>query len=67
MHLRPPAIDPGVTSFLWGLFFCLLTWVGGRWALGFNGAISFIVGIVVALGTFLYVRIYGEDEPSRPA
>jgi hypothetical protein len=66
MHLRPPAIDHGVTSFLWGLFFGLFIWIVGG-ALGFNSAVAFIVGIVVALGSFLYVRVYGEDEPGRPA
>jgi hypothetical protein len=65
MHLRLPAFDHGVTSFLWALFFGLLVWIGGA-AVGYNGAITFIVGCVAAFLIFLYVRVYGEDEPRRP-
>jgi hypothetical protein len=65
MHVRMPAFDHGVTSFLWALFFGLLIWIGGA-AVGYNGAITFIVGCVAAFLIFLYIRIYGEDEPRRP-
>ena len=30
------------------------------------GRASFVVGAVAAAGIFLYVRVYGEDEPTRP-
>jgi hypothetical protein len=65
MHLRPPAIDHGVTSFLWALFFGLFIWIGGL-AVGFGGAVTFIAGCVGAFLIFLLVRVYGEDEPRRP-
>jgi hypothetical protein len=65
MHLRLPAFDHGVTSFLWALFFGILIWIGGA-ALGYNAALTFIVGCVSAFLIFLFVRIYGEDEPRRP-
>ena len=64
-HLRPPAIDRGVTSLLWGLFFWLFIWIVGG-VLGFNGAVTFIIGLLAGFGSFLYIRIYGEDEPPRP-
>jgi hypothetical protein len=66
LHLRPPAFDHGVISFLWALFFFVLIWIGGM-ALGFGGATTFIVGLVAGFGIFLYVRVYGEDEPPRSA
>ena len=66
MHLRPPAIDHGVTRSSGPLFFGLFIWIGGS-ALGFNGAMTFIVGLVAGFGIFLFVRVYGEDEPRRPA
>ena len=66
MHLRLPAFDRGITSFLWALFFGLFIWIGGR-ALTFGGAVSFIAGCVAAFLIFLFVRVYGEDEPRRPA
>jgi hypothetical protein len=65
MHLRAPAIDHGVTSFLWGLFFGLLIWLGGG-MIGFSSAITFVIGAVVGFLAFLFVRVYGEDEPRRP-
>jgi hypothetical protein len=65
MHLRPPSIDHGITSFLWALFFGLFIWIGGR-AVGFGGAVTFIAGCVGGFLIFLLVRVYGEDEPRRP-
>jgi hypothetical protein len=65
VHLRPPAFDHGVISFLWALFFGLLIWIGGS-AVGYNGATTFILGCVAAFLIFIVVRVYGEDEPRRP-
>ena len=65
MHLRPPAFDHGVTSFVWALFFGLLIWIGGV-AVGFSSTVTFITGCVAAFLIFLFVRVYGEDEPRRP-
>jgi hypothetical protein len=65
MHLRPPSIAHGVTSFLWALFFFLLIWIGGTF-LGYSGGMSFIVGAVAGFLIFLFVNVYGEDDPSRP-
>jgi hypothetical protein len=33
--------------------------------IGISKATSFIVAALVAFGIFLYVRVYGEDEPRR--
>jgi hypothetical protein len=65
MHLRPPSIDHGIISFLWALFFGLFIWIGAQ-AVGYGGAVSFITGCVAGFLIFLFVRIYGEDEPRRP-
>jgi len=65
MHLRMPSIARGVTSFLWAFFFFLLIWIGGV-AVGFAKATTFIVGAVAGFLIFLFVRVYGEDEPRRP-
>jgi hypothetical protein len=64
LHLRPPAIDHGVTSFIWGLFFGLLIWIGGA-SVGFSSAVTFITGCVAGFLVFLFVRVYGEDEARR--
>jgi len=64
MHLRKPSIDPGVTSFLWALFFGLFIWIGGR-AVGYPSSTMFIIGAVAGFVIFLLVRTYGTDEPRR--
>jgi hypothetical protein len=60
-----PAFDRGVTSFVWALVFGLFIWIGGS-AVGYGSAMSFVVGCVAAFLIFLFVRVYGEDEPRRP-
>jgi hypothetical protein len=64
MHLRPPSIDHGVISFLWAFGLGLYIWLG-MLAVGISKAPSFILAAVSAFLIFLYVRIYGEDEPGR--
>ena len=63
--LRFPAFSHGVTSFLWALGFGLFIWLGAM-SVGFSGALAFVVAAVAGAGIFLYVRIYGEDDPTRP-
>jgi hypothetical protein len=65
MHFRLPSFPHGVTSFLWAFFLGLFIWIGGI-AVGISGAIAFIVGCVGGFLIFLFVRVYGEDEPRRP-
>jgi hypothetical protein len=60
-----PAFSHGVTSFLWAILFAFYIWFGGS-LVGFSGALSFVVGCVAGCAIFLYVRIYGEDDPTRP-
>jgi hypothetical protein len=64
MHLRPPSIDPGVTSFIWALVLALLLW-GFLLAVGASKATAFIVAALAGCGIFFYVRRYGEDDPRR--
>ncbi len=64
-HCDMPALDRGVTSFLWALLFGLFIWIGGS-AVGYGSAMSFIVGFAAAFLIFLFVRVQGDDEPRRP-
>jgi hypothetical protein len=64
MHLRAPSVDKGVQAFLWALFFFLYLWLGMK-AVGVSGATAFIFAAIIAGAIFLFIRIYGEDEPSR--
>ncbi len=64
-HLpRPPSIDHGLASFLWGFGLGLFIWLG-LLAVGISGATSFIFAALAGAAIFLYVRIYGEEELRR--
>jgi hypothetical protein len=60
-----PATSNSATSLLWALGFGLYIWLGGV-AIGWPSATSFVVAVVAGFAIFLYVRIYGDDEPRRP-
>ena len=62
MHLRPPSIDHGVISFVWAFVLGVLLWAF-MLSVGISKPTSFIVAAVAACAIFLYVRLYGEDEP----
>jgi hypothetical protein len=65
MHLpKAPSVDHGVVSFVWALVIGVLLWLF-LLAVGMSKATAFIVAAVAACVIFLYVRLYGEDEP-RP-
>ncbi|MGB2951752.1 MAG: hypothetical protein WBB74_00010 [Gaiellaceae bacterium] len=63
-HLRPPSVDHGVISFLWGVGLGLYIWLG-LVAIGVSQATAGILGAVAAGAIFLYVRIFGEETPRR--
>jgi hypothetical protein len=67
-HFRLPSISQGVASFIWGLFFGAFIWAGGL-SVGVSGGTAFIIGAVAGFLIFLYVRVYGGNEPvvSEPA
>jgi len=64
VHLRPPSIDHGVISFLWAFGLGLFIWLG-MLSIGVSKLTAFILAAVAAFLIFLYVRVYGEDEPRR--
>ncbi len=59
MHLRPPSIDRGVTSFLWALGLGLFIWLGLK-AVGVSDPTALIIGALSLGAIFLFVRTYGE-------
>ncbi len=64
MHLRPPSIDHGIISFVWALLLAILLWLF-MIAVGISKPTAFIVAALAGCAIFLYVRLYGEDEPRR--
>ena len=65
MHLRPPSVDHGVISFVWAFGLGLFLWLG-MLAVGVSGTTAFVLAALAAGAIFLFVRLYGEDEPRRP-
>jgi peptidoglycan/LPS O-acetylase OafA/YrhL len=63
-HLRPPSIDHGVMSFIWAFVLGVLLWAF-MLAVGVSKPVAFIIGVLATCAIFLYVRLYGEDEPRR--
>jgi hypothetical protein len=63
MHLRPPAIDPGVTAFIWALVFGLFIW-GGLLAVGVSKGTAFVLALLSFGAIFLFVRLRGSDKPA---
>jgi hypothetical protein len=63
--VRLPAFSHGVTSFLWALVFALFICFGGM-SVGMSRATAVVVAAVAGCAIFLFVRIYGEDDPRRP-
>ena len=60
MHLRPPSIDRGVTSFLWALGLGVFIWLG-LVAVGVSRGTSLILALLSFGAIFLFVRTQGED------
>jgi hypothetical protein len=60
VHLRPPSIDRGVTSFLWAFGLGLFIWLG-LIAVGVSNGTALILALISFGGIFLFVRTHGED------
>lgn len=63
MHLRLPAIEPGVKAFVWALLLSLYIW-GFMLAVGVDKGTSTVLALIAFAAIFLCVRIYGESEES---
>jgi hypothetical protein len=61
---RPPSIDHGVISFLWGVGLGAYIYFGSL-AVGVSSGTAFVFAALAAFAIFLYVRILGEDSPPR--
>ena len=61
MHLRLPAIEPGVKAFVWALLLSLYIW-GFMLAVGVDKGTATVVALVSFGAIFVSVRVYGESE-----
>jgi hypothetical protein len=64
MHLRPPSIDPGITSFVWALLLALFVWAG-LVAIGVHQGTALIIALLAFGAMFLFIRNRGGDDPAR--
>ena len=62
MHLRLPAIEPGVKAFVWALLLSLYLWGFLILAVGFDKGTSTVLGLIAFGAIFLFVRVNGESE-----
>jgi hypothetical protein len=62
VHLRPPSIDPGVTSFIWAFLLALFVW-GGLLSIGVSQGTALVLALLSFGGIFLFVRLRGGDVP----
>jgi hypothetical protein len=60
VHLRPPSIDRGITSFLWALGLGLFIWLG-LMSVGVSRGTALMLALLSFGGIFLFVRTRGED------
>jgi hypothetical protein len=60
MHLRPPSIDRGITSFLWALGLALFIWLG-LLGIGVSGGTALMAALLSFGAIFLFVRTQGGD------
>jgi len=61
VHLRLPAIEPGVKAFVWALLLSLYLWAF-LLAVGVDKGTSTVLGLIAFGVIFLFVRVYGESE-----
>jgi hypothetical protein len=61
VHLRLPAIEPGVKAFVWTLLLSLYVW-GFLLAVGVDKGTSTVLGLISFGAIFLCVRVFGESE-----
>jgi hypothetical protein len=61
VHLRLPAIDPGVRAFLWALALGLYIWLF-MLGVGVDKGTSLVLSLLAFGAIFMYVRLFGGDE-----
>lgn len=66
MHFRPPSIDQGVVALIWAVVLGAYVYFGCV-AVGTSGAASIVLAGVAFAAIWLFVRLRGEERPTRRA
>ena len=61
MHLRLPAIEPGVRAFIWAFVCALYLWLF-MLGVGVSQGTALILSLVAFGAFFLGIRLYGEED-----
>jgi hypothetical protein len=60
MHMRPPSIDRGVTSFFWAFGLAVFIFFG-LVSVGIHHGTALLLALLSFGGIFLFVRTRGEE------
>jgi membrane protein implicated in regulation of membrane protease activity len=66
MHFRPPSIDQGVIALIWAVVLAAYVYFG-LVAVGATSATAVVLALVSFAAIWLFVRLRGEERPSRRA
>ena len=62
---KPPSVPGNASSFLWAFGLALYVFLGGM-SVGVKPEPILIASVIAGCAIFLFVRLYGEDDPNRP-
>lgn len=61
-----PSVPPGASAFLWAVGLSLYIFLGGLAVALESPEVTLIISVIAGCAIFLFVRLYGEDDPNRP-
>jgi hypothetical protein len=61
-----PSVPASASSFLWAVGLGLYIFLGGLSVSLASPEVTLIVSVIAGCAIFLFVRLYGEDDPNRP-
>jgi hypothetical protein len=61
-----PSLPPTASSFLWAVGLSLYIFLGGLAVALESPEVTLIISVLAGCAIFLFVRLYGEDDPNRP-
>jgi hypothetical protein len=61
-----PSVPASASSFLWAVGLGLYIFLGGEAVALASPEVTLIVSVIAGCAIFLFVRLYGEDDPNRP-
>ena len=63
---KPPSVPGAASSFLWAFGLGLYIYLGGLSVALASPDVTLVVSVISGCVIYLFVRLYGEDDPNRP-